>query len=143
MKRPLIEQSFPAGVLERLRQAGFECATLSSGPERIRVLKGNCAAVFERQANGQLRLAEPPGYLFRGEIGRLWDAGYQKFWLLGPATNEPFKEPRRPALAEQLRALHDFSEEMKSVLGLPSFYNESIGSTSEVSAYDRLRGRAS
>src|SRR3990172_3465873 len=74
-------------------------------------------------------------------LGRLRAAGYQKFWLLGPPTDEPFNEPRRPALAEQLQALHAFSEELKSVLGVPSFYNESIGSTCEVTAYDRLKGR--
>lgn len=139
--KPLTTQSFPADVLDQLRVAGFECTSISSSPERIRVLKHNCAALFERQADGQLRLAEPPGYLFRAEIGRLWDAGYQKFWLLGPATAEPFNEPRRPALAEQLKALHDYSEELKSALGLPSFYNESLGTTSEVTAYDRVRGR--
>ena len=38
MKRPLIEQSFPASVLETLRQAGFECTTVSIQPERIRVM---------------------------------------------------------------------------------------------------------
>jgi hypothetical protein len=147
MKRPLIEKLFPADVLERLRQAGFEVTAVGSSPERIRVLKHNCAAVFERQADpaggagGQLSLLQAPGYVFRGEIGRLWDAGYQKFWLLGPPTTDPFNEPRRPALSEQLKALHHFSEELKAALGIPSFYNESIGTTNEVSAYDRLRGR--
>lgn len=151
--KPLNTQTFAAELLDRLRGAGFECTAVSANPERIRVLKSRCAALFERQADGQLRLAQPPGYLFRGEIGRLWDAGYQKFWLLGPpartggagragpATDEPFSEPRRPVAAEQLRALHDYSEELKSLLGIPSFYHESLGTTSEVTAYDRLRGR--
>ena len=139
--KPLLTQSFPAGLLERLRAAGFECTSVSSSPERIRVMKHNSAALFERQPDNAFRLAQPPGYVFKGEIGRLWDAGYQKFWLLGPPTDEPFNEPRRPALAEQLQALHAFSEELKSVLGVPSFYNESIGSTCEVTAYDRLKGR--
>ena len=146
MKKPLSEPLFPASVLDRLRQAGFECVPISSSPERIRVFKNNCAAFFERQPNGQLRLAQAPGYLFRGEIGRLWDAGYQRFWLLGPPTDEPFNPEvsgRRPALSEQLKELHHFSEELKSVLGIPSFYNESLGTTSEVTAYDRLRGRSS
>lgn len=147
MKRPLIEKDFPADVLDRLSRAGFEVTAVGSSPERIRVLKHNCAALFERQTDpaggtgGQLHLVQTPGYVFRGEIGRLWDAGYQKFWLLGPPTNEPFNEPRRPALSEQLQALHRFSEELKAALGIPSFYNESIGTTNEVSAYDRLRGR--
>ena len=139
--KPLLTQSFPAALLERLRAAGFECTSVSSSPERIRVMKHNSAALFERQPDNAFRLAQPPGYVFKGEIGRLWDAGYQKFWLLGPPTDEPFSEPRRPALAEQLQALHAFSEELKSTLGVPSFYNESIGTTSEVTAYDRLKGR--
>lgn len=151
--KPLTTQVFPAKVLDPLRRAGFECTSISSSPERIRVMKHNCAALFERQADpragGELRLAQAPGYVFKGEIGRLWDAGYQKFWLLGPATprqdsgqaDEPFREPRRPALAEQLRALHDYSEELKSVLGIPSFYHESLGTTSEITAYDRVKGR--
>ena len=142
--KPLLTRTFPAQTLDRLRQAGFACDTIAKNPERIRVMKSEVAAVFERQgssASGELRLAEPPGYVFRGEIGRLWDAGYQKFWLLGPPTEEPFSEPRRPATAEQLRALHDFQEELKYLLGVPSFYNESIGTTSEVTAYDRVQGR--
>lgn len=139
--KPLLTESFPTGVLERLRAAGFECAAVSSRPERVRVMKRGCAALFERQAEGGLRLAQAPGYVFKGEIGRLWDAGYQKFWLLGAPTADPFNEPRRPALTEQLKALHEFSEELKSLLGVPSFYNEAIGTTSEVTAYDRLEGR--
>ncbi|MEE8199911.1 MAG: hypothetical protein V3R29_01975 [Candidatus Acidoferrales bacterium] len=139
--KPLSSRSFSPEILERLRGVSFECTSISSNPERIRVMKQGCAALFERQAEGSLRLAQPPGYVIRGEIGRLWDAGYQKFWLLGPPTEEPFQEPRRPALAEQLRALHRFSEELRSRLGVPSFYNESIGSTSEITAYDRVEGR--
>ncbi len=138
--KPLATRTFPAAGLDRLRAAGFDCATIAQNPERVRCLKGEVAAVFERTSSGEWRLAQAPGYVFRGEIGRLWDAGYQKFWLLGPVTDEPFSEPRRSATAAQLRALHDFSEELKHLLGIPSFYNESIGTTSEVTAYDRVKG---
>lgn len=149
--RPLTTRTFPAESLERLQQRGFEVTTVSSSPERIRVLKSNCAALFERRPGGELALAQAPGYVLRGEIGRLWDAGYQKFWLLGPVTprpgsgpaNEPFNEPRRPALAEQLNELKRFSEELRYVLGIPSFFHEAIGSTNEVTAYDRAAGRGS
>ena len=139
--KPLATRTFPAAVLDRLRAAEFDCATIAQNPERVRCLKGEVAVVFERTSSGEWRLAQAPGYVFRGEIGRLWDAGYQKFWLLGPVTDEPFSEPRRPATAAQLRALHDFSEELKHLLDVPSFYNESIGTTSEVTAYDRVKGR--
>jgi hypothetical protein len=129
--KPLSTRAFPAAAVERLRAAGFDCAVIAQNPERVRALKGQVAVVFERTPQGELRLAQAPGYVFRGEIGRLWDAGYQKFWLLGPVTprqdsgqaDDPFNEPRRPATAEHLRALHDFSEELKHILGLPSFYN--------------------
>ena len=141
--KPLLETAFEDGTLDLLRAAGFEVAVIGSNPERIRVLKDTCAALFERQPDETLRLAQTPGYLIRGEIGRLWDAGYQKFWLLGPPTDEPFNEPRRPALATQLKALHRFDAELKAALGIPSFYNESIGSTNEISAYDRVHGRDS
>ncbi|MGH9861882.1 MAG: hypothetical protein ACRD35_00500 [Candidatus Acidiferrales bacterium] len=144
MKRPLIEQSFPGSALETLRQAGFECTTVSSQPERIRVMKHNCAALLERQTNGQLKLAQAPGYVFRAEIGRLWDAGYQKFWLFGEATDEPWSPDvsgRRPVSSEQLKALHLFSQELRAALGVPSFYNDSIGTTNDVTAYDRVKGR--
>ena len=139
--KPLATRAFPAASVERLRAAGFDCATIAQNPERVRCLKGEVAVVFERTPSGELRLAQAPGYVFRGEIGRLWDAGYQKFWLLGPVTDEPFNEPRRPATAAHLRALHDFSEELKHRLGVPSFFNEAIGTTSEVTAYDRVKGR--
>lgn len=141
--KPLSQAVFPPEVLDRLKQAGFEVAVIGGNPERVRVLKNGCAFLFRRLSDGTLTLAQPPGYMIRGEIGRLWDGGYQKFWLLGPPTSEPFNEPRRPALAEQLKALHRFQEELKGVLGLPSFYNEAIGTTNEVSAYDRLKGRDS
>jgi hypothetical protein len=156
---PLLDQHFPPQILERLREAGFEVAVIGGNPERIRVMKYHCAAFFERRADGTLELAQAPGYMFRGEVGRLWDAGYQKFWLLGPPTPRPASlqagfagsepadklqdERRRPAIAEELRALHNFSEELKAALEVPSFYNESIGTTSEITAYDRVTGRGS
>lgn len=141
--KPLLERTFEDSTLDGLRAGGFEVAVISSNPERLRVLKNGCAVLFERQPDETLKLAQAPGFVIRGEIGRLWDAGYQKFWLLGPPTDEPFNEPRRPALAEQLKALHRFDAELKAVLGIPSFYNEAIGTTNEISAYDRVQGRDS
>jgi hypothetical protein len=40
-----------------------------------------------------------------------------------------------------LQAIHAFSEELKQVSGAISLYNESLGTTSDVYEYDRLRGR--
>ena len=46
-----------------------------------------------------------------------------------------------PATADHLKALHDFSEELKEGLGMISLYNESLGTVSEAYVYDRVRDR--
>ena len=46
-----------------------------------------------------------------------------------------------PATADHLKALHQFAEEMKEALGLPSLYNESLGTVSESYQYDRIKDR--
>ncbi len=45
------------------------------------------------------------------------------------------------ATADHLKALHQFSEELKEALGLPSLYNESLGTVSESYQYDRVADR--
>jgi hypothetical protein len=46
-----------------------------------------------------------------------------------------------PATADHLRAIHEFSEELKEAAGSMSLYNESLGTTSDVYEYDRVEGR--
>lgn len=46
-----------------------------------------------------------------------------------------------PATADHLRALHQFSEEMKEGTGGISLYNEGLGTVSEAYLYDRVRDR--
>jgi hypothetical protein len=64
----------------------------------------------------------------------LWDAGYQKFLI----TDDGLK---LPALALHLQNLRKFNEELRTALGVPTFYNEALGSVSQVSVYDRVKGR--
>jgi hypothetical protein len=45
------------------------------------------------------------------------------------------------ATADHLKSLQQFSEELKEALGLPSLYNESLGTVSEAYQYDRIVGR--
>jgi hypothetical protein len=40
-----------------------------------------------------------------------------------------------------LHALQQFTEELKEALGLPSLYNESLGTVSEAYQYDRVADR--
>jgi hypothetical protein len=74
-----------------------------------------------------------PGWLLGGQIARLVDKGYQKF----------LKTPKLeiPATADHLRAIHEFSEELKEAAGATSLYNESLGTTSDRYVYDRVKGR--
>jgi hypothetical protein len=40
-----------------------------------------------------------------------------------------------------LQGIHTFSEELKQLTGAISLYNESLGTTSDLYEYDRLKGR--
>ncbi len=59
--------------------------------------------------------------------------GYQQF--LKTSKNEI------AATSDHLKALHQFTEEFKEALGLPSLYNESLGTVSEAYQYDRIQDR--
>jgi hypothetical protein len=77
--------------------------------------------------------AERPGAMVNGEVARLLDRGYQKF-----IKTSKFE---LPASATQLQGIHLFSEELKQLTGGISLYNESLGTTSDLYEYDRLKGR--
>ncbi len=53
-----------------------------------------------------------------------------------PTTAENF--PRTPSNCVNMRK---FNEELRTALGVPTYYNEALGSTSLVSVYDRVKGR--
>jgi hypothetical protein len=76
----------------------------------------------------------PPSILLAGQFTRLWDAGYQKFLLTDDGR-------KFPAHAQQLANLRRFNEELRTAIGLPTYYNEALGSTSVITAYDRVKGR--
>ena len=117
--------------LRSARQQGFTVE--SEGGTRAKLSKYGCAAVVEAAGAGQVRFAGAPGVVIEGTIARLEDRGYQKFFQVGKQT--------RPALAEQLRDLHRFIEEVRHVFGVTSLYNESLGTVSNGYHYDRLEGR--
>lgn len=117
--------------LEDLRRAGFSVSPAEGGA--VRAARGRCAAIL-REQDGRPRVARRAGLLEDGEIAALVDGGFQKF----------FESPsggRRPALAADLRELHEFEEDLKEALGLVSLYNEALGTVSTLYHYDRLSGR--
>lgn len=116
-----------------LRDHGFDILEAPGTFGRVFVKKYNCSAAFEKDEDGFVKVFARPGYLIGGEIARLVDKGYQKF--LQTTKTEV------AATADHLKALHDFSEELKEATGAPSLYNESLGTVSDTYVYDRVQGR--
>lgn len=117
--------------LDSVRNAGISVGPLADGG-RVRVRRNNCAAVIE-DVSGIPRVSRA-GVMIGDEIGLVVDGGYQKF-LQVPGGK------RLPALASDLKALHDFQEDLREALGLESLYNESLGTVCDRHVYDRLEGR--
>lgn len=122
---------FASSVLESLPAKGFQ---VSSTRGVMRVEKYGCGAEFRRMPDGNYQLTILPTVMWDGQFTRLWDAGYQKFLI----TDERHKVP---ALAKQLQHMRQFNEELRSALGVPTYYNEALGSTCQISTYDRVSGR--
>jgi hypothetical protein len=116
--------------LENLRKAGLTVTPLAGGT--VRVSRENCAADLKEE-QGQVRCGRA-GMLISGEIGVLVDGGYQKFFRTPSGKNVP-------ALADELKALHNFEEDLKEGLGQEVLYNEALGTVSTFYLYDRVKDR--
>jgi len=116
--------------LDQLKAHGFTVFELPGG---FRITRGTCA-VDLKQTEGNLHIAERAGILLNDEIARLVDGGYQKFFRTASGKT-------KPALAEDLKALHNFEEDLKETLGQTSLYNESLGTVSTFYLYDRVENR--
>jgi hypothetical protein len=121
------KQTFQA-ICQKLKDMGFELVPDSNG--RLFVCKYGCAAGITAGPDGALSLFVRPGRVIRGELARLIDRGYQKF--LKTADLEV------PALAEDLRSLQQFVQELKYAVGSPTLYNEALGAVSDRYLYDRV-----
>jgi len=108
-----------------LRASGFETRPQADG--RIRVSRGRCAALI-----GDPLHIQQVGRVLGDEIGLLVDGGYQKFWRTPTGQCAP-------ALADQLKELHAFQEDLREILGLESLYNTSLGTVNDLHEYDRLK----
>ena len=122
-------------TLDILRAHCFDVSAYPEVAGGVLVSKHGAAAVIaaSEDKNGSAAFVESPGALVGGKVARLLDRGYQKF----------IKTPQfeLPASASQLQGIHLFSEELKQLTGAISLYNESLGTTSDVYEYDRLKGR--
>ena len=126
-------------VVENLKLRGFDVIDAPSTPGRVFLKKHGCSAAIERNLQAaatdtsEAKLFVKPGFLIGGEIARLVDKGYQKF--LVTTKNEI------PASADHLKAIHDFSEELREAMNVTSLYNEALGTVSDRYVYDRVQDR--
>jgi len=128
-----VEQKTFEDAVNYLRENGFDVLEAPGTSGRVFVKKYNVSAAIQKTEDGGVKIFAYPGYLVGTEISKLVNKGYQQF--LRTSKTEI------PATADHLRALHAFSEELKEALGLPSLYNESLGTVSEVYQYDRIVDR--
>jgi len=126
-----VNERFEKKTMDSLAALGF---AVGSTRGVVRVEKYGSGAEFRQVPDGRFQMTIMPAIMLHGQFTRLWDAGYQKFLL----TTDRVKVP---ALAEQLANLRKFNEELRTALRVPTFYNEALGSVSQISVYDRLKGR--
>ncbi len=127
-----VNKLFDQAQIESLSSKGF--LVRSSGGV-VRIEKYNCGAELRKIPSGKFQMTVIPSIMHQGQFTHLWDAGYQKFLL----THEGKKVPIR---VNQLGDLRQFNDELRTALGVPTYYNEAIGSTSQYSVYDRVKGRS-
>ena len=116
-----------------LRDNGFDLIDAPGTQGRVFLRKYNVSAAIQKNGEDGVKIFAYPGYVIGTEISKLVNKGYQQF--LKTAKNEV------PATADHLKALQQFTEELKEGLGLPSLYNESLGTVSEAYQYDRVKDR--
>lgn len=114
-----------------LKQADFATEILPDG--RVKIQKHGVAAVVGDEGKNQPAI-ERAGVVIGGHIAILVAGGYQEFLELPDGR-------RFPAIAEQLKQLHDFEEDLKAALGLTDLYNTALGTTSAKHMYDRVYKR--
>jgi hypothetical protein len=126
-----VNAQFSKEQMDALPPAGFNVRSTGGV---VRVERYGCGAELRRTADGRYEMTELPTVVLNGQFTRLWDAGYQKFLLRADGK-------KVPALASQLADLRKFNEELRTALGVFTYYNEGLGSVCELTAYDRVKGR--
>lgn len=126
-----VNKSFTQAQVESLGPKGF---TVRSSGGVARIEKYGSGAELRKGSDGNFQMTIIPSIMFQGQFTHLWDAGYQKFLL----THDGRKIPIR---VNELGDLRRFNEELRTALGVATYYNEALGSTCQYSVYDRVKGR--
>jgi hypothetical protein len=126
------ERTFEDAV-QWLRDHGFDLIEAPGMQGRVFLKKYNVSAAIQKNGDDGVKIFAYPGYLINSEISKLINRGYQQ--VLKTSKTEV------AATADHLKALQQFTEELKEALALPSLYNESLGTVSEAYQYDRIVDR--
>ncbi|PYV74444.1 MAG: hypothetical protein DMG96_20155 [Acidobacteria bacterium] len=126
------ERTFEDAV-QWLRDHGFDLIEAPGMQGRVFLKKYNVSAAVQKDGDEGVKIFAYPGYLISGEISKLINRGYQQVLKTSKAEVA--------STADHLKALQQFSEELKEALGLPSLYNESLGTVSDAYQYDRIVDR--
>jgi hypothetical protein len=128
-----VEHKTYEDAVSYLRDHGFDLIEAPGAQTRVFLKKYNCSAAIQKTEDGGAKIFAYPGYMIGSEISKLVNRGYQQFMKT--------TKTEVPATADHLKALQQFSEELKEALGLPSLYNESLGTVSDSYHYDRIKDR--
>src|ERR1022692_1115390 len=128
-----VEERTYEEALSWLRDHGFDLLEAPGTQARVFLKKYGCSAAIQKDGSDGVKIFAYPGYLIGSEISKLVNKGYQQF--LKTSKTEV------PATADHLKALQQFTEELKEGLGLPSLNNESLGTVSESYQYARIVDR--
>ena len=128
-----VEERTYEDAVSWLREHGFDLIEAPGTQNRVFLRKYNVSAAIQKDGEDGVKIFAYPGYLINGEISKLINRGYQQ--VLKTSKTEI------AATAEHLKALQQFTEELKEALNLPSLYNESLGTVSEAYQYDRIENR--
>jgi len=128
-----VEQRTFDDATQWLRDHGFDLIEAPGMQGRVFLKKYNVSAAIQKDGDDGVKIFAYPGYLINGEISKLINRGYQQ--VLKTSKTEV------AATADHLKALQQFTEELKDALCLPSLYNESLGTVSESYQYDRIEDR--
>ncbi len=118
--------------MNKARAAGFHIEPAGGGKTRIE--RNGVACIAAPGPDDIPVIVERAGIVMGKEIGTLTDVGFQKFFTTPSGK-------RKPALAEELKEIHNFQEDLREALGLTSLYNEALGTVSNLYLYDRVEGR--
>ena len=130
-RRDKIQQSTFEDRIANLKQYGFQSIVQAPGVARVK--RDGYGAMVEAIGDGKVKIGKA-GLLVGEEIGELVNLGYQMI-VRTPSGVE------LPALASHLKQLHEFDEDLREGLGLPSLYNLSLGTTTDEHLYDRVVDR--